>query len=406
MRIPTCAIGVLATALLASGCAESEVAEGPLPSLYAAGTPLWKQLPDKPVGVRPAAEQGARRSFDLRPVVSGLQAPNQVVARPGDDRLYVVEQGGTVRIVEGGRIARRAFLDLRDRTKAEGEQGLLSLAFSPDGATAHVLLTDRRGDTRVLAVPAGRDRADARRARELLFVDQPFDNHNGGTLLHDERGRLVLGLGDGGSAFDPAQRAQDRDERLGKVLRHDGRGWEVVATGLRNPFRMSFDRETGRLWLGDVGQDRLEEVDALFLPEPGVPVPNLGWAAYEGHLPLGRKQLVGRPATLVWPVTSYLHRDGLCSVTGGFVFRGSGIPALRGRYVFGDFCRGTMWTLDAEGAEDRAAADLRREAARLPGLVSFGEGPDGELYAVSIQGSLVRLVAAGRGSPTPEVGTR
>ena len=391
VRIPTSAIGLLCAALAAGGCGAVEPSDAPFLTLYPAGTPLWQQLPDKPPGPSPAREAGARASFALQEVAAGLRQPNQVVARPGDDRLYVIEQGGTVRILDGRRVLPRAFADVRRLTRAEGEQGLLSLAFSPDGDTAHLLLTDRRGDTRVLALPAGRDRADAARARELLAVDQPYENHNGGTLLLDERGRLVLGLGDGGNAFDPEQRAQEPDERLGKILRQDGSAWEVVATGLRNPFRMSFDRGTGRLWLGDVGQDRVEEVDAVFLPEEGVPTPNLGWAAYEGHLPVGRKRLAGR-RSLVWPVTSYLHRDGLCSVTGGFVFRGRGLPRLRGRYVFGDFCRGTMWSLDARGAEDRARADVRREAARLPGLVSFGEGPDGELYAVSIQGSVHRLV--------------
>ncbi|HYF28158.1 MAG TPA: PQQ-dependent sugar dehydrogenase [Baekduia sp.] len=393
MRIPTTAIGVLAAGLLASGCqkATDEPGATAAPSLYPAGTPLWKQLPDKPAGPAPAPEAGTRRSFALRTIVTGLQGPNQLVARPGDDRLYVVEQGGTVRILDGRRVVSRPFVDLRRQTRSEGERGLLSLVFSPDGRTANVLLTDRRGDTRVLAIPAGRDRADTRRARVLLELDQPYENHNGGTLLVDERGRLVLGLGDGGSAFDPQQRAQDLDERLGKILRHDGRGWEVVASGLRNPFRMSFDRETGRLWLGDVGQDRIEEVDALFLPEEGAPTPNLGWAAYEGHLPVGRKQLAGHHR-LTWPVTSYAHRDGHCSVTGGYVSRGRRLAALRGRYVFGDFCRGTIWSLDAAAAEEPARADLRREAARLPGLVSFGEDADGDLYAVSVQGTVAELI--------------
>lgn len=391
MRIPTSLMGLLAAALVSAGCGTVDGEAGQPPSLHRAGTPLWKQLPDKPPGPEGAPVAGVRRSFALRELAAGLRMPNQVVSRPGDDRLYVVEQGGTIRILDGRRIVRRPFADLTGRTKAEGERGLLSLTFSPDGATAFVLLTDRRGDTRVLGLPAGRDRADAAAARELLAVDQPFENHNGGTVLVDERGRLVVGLGDGGGAFDPQQRAQDSDERLGKILRLEGDRWRIVATGLRNPFRMSFDRETGRLWLGDVGQDRVEEIDAFFLPEEGVPTPNLGWAAYEGHLPVGRKELAGT-RNLTWPVASYLHREGRCSVTGGHVSRGAGLPSLRGRYVFGDFCRGTIWSMRAEGAEDRDAADLRREAARLPGLVSFGEGPRGELYAVSIQGSVHRLV--------------
>jgi glucose/arabinose dehydrogenase len=208
-----------------------------------------------------------------------------------------------------------------------------------------------------------------------------------------------VGLGDGGSAFDPGQRAQNPRTRLGKLLRLDPArpelGWRVVATGLRNPWRMAFDRETGMLWLGDVGQDRVEEVDALFLPEDGQRVPNLGWAAYEGDLPLGRKRLnEGDP--LVWPVAGYRHREGRCSVTGGHVYRGRRIPAMRGRYLYGDFCRGTVWSLDARGAGRPRVIDLRREAVRVPGLVSFGEDLDGELYALSAEGTVSRIVAPTR----------
>jgi hypothetical protein len=403
VRIPTLLIGLgLTIGLAACGAgddpdAPAERAAAPAQSAPApdeSKLPLWKRRPDKPAGPEPAPVVGQRRSFELERVASGLQAPNQLVARTGDRRLFVTEQAGLVRTLPG----KRRWLDLRRRTKADGERGLLSLAFSRDGRTAYVLLTTREaGDTRVLALPVRDGRAQASRARTVLALDQPYENHNGGTVLVDERDRVVVSLGDGGSAFDPQQRAQDPDQQLGKLLRWDpseaGRPrWEVVATGLRNPFRVSFDRETGRLWVGDVGQDRLEEVSAIFLPEPGVPVPNLGWAAYEGHLPLGQKRLVGRPETLVWPVASYGHRDGLCSVTGGFVARGAGAPAaLRGRYLYGDFCRGTMWSLDPAAAEDLRRADHRQEVARLPGLVSFGEARDGTLYAVSIQGDVHRL---------------
>ncbi|WP_205697140.1 sorbosone dehydrogenase family protein [Conexibacter sp. SYSU D00693] len=407
MRAVALATGLLlaATATAAAGCAadavdEPDGATAARPAARTSTLPLWRQPPDKPPGPAPAPVVGDRRSFALREVARGLRQPNQLVARPGDDRLYVVEQRGVVRVLgAGGAVRDEPFLDLRARTRALGEQGLLSLAFADEGRTAVVLHTTRRGGhSRVLAIPAGEHRAALDRARTLLAVRQPFENHKGGTVLVDERGRVVVGLGDGGSAFDPGQRAQDPRTQLGKLLRRglDGR-WEVVATGLRNPFRMSFDRETGRLWLGDVGQDRVEEVDALFLPETGAPVPNLGWAAYEGDLPLGRKRLASR-AQLTWPVASYRHRDGHCSVTGGFVSRGPRLDALRGRYVFGDFCRGTMWSLDAAGAEDPARLDLRREAERLPGLVSFGEDGRGELYALTIDGVVHRLVAPGSGA--------
>lgn len=397
MRIPTVLIGIVAMlAAGPAGCADEPAA----PAQDARQVPLWKLPPDKPAGPTPPAVEGRRRSFSLVRLAGGFEQPNQVVARHGDDRLFVVEQAGVIRTLPG----RRRWLDVRDRTEAVGEQGLLSLAF--DRQHAYLLLTTPGdGDTRVLQVPVTRSgRPEMARARTVLAVEQPYENHKGGTLLVDERGRIVVGLGDGGSAFDPQQRGQEPRDRLGKILRWDPTQaeetpeWSVVAIGLRNPFRMSFDPATGRLWLGDVGQDRVEEVDAFHLPETGVPVPNLGWAAYEGHLPLGRKRLQGSRESLTWPVASYRHRGGHCSVTGGHVARGPHVPdRLRGRYVFGDFCRGTIWSLDARGVEDRDRLDLRREVARLPGLVSFGEDRRGRLLAVSIQGDILRLVDPDRG---------
>lgn len=379
----------------ASGCESTrQVAErSARPEL-----PLWRQPPDKRPGPALAPVAGRARSFELRTLARGLSAPVQVVSRPGDPgRLYVAEQAGLVRVLGRSGERARTYLDLRPQVRTGLERGLLSIVFSPRGERLYALYTNRRGDTRVREYRAGARAASPTDARTLLALDQPFENHNGGTLLFDERGRLVLGLGDGGSAFDPDQRAQHARSRLGKILRSELRGarpkWEIVASGLRNPWRMSFDRLTGRLWLGDVGQDRVEEVDALWLPETGQRVPNLGWAAYEGPLPLGRKRL-DRGGPLVWPVAGYRHEAGHCSVTGGYVYRGRAIRRLRGRYLFGDFCRGTMWSLRADAGG--AARDLRREEARLPGLVSFGEGPRGELYAVSAQGTVERLFDVAR----------
>ena len=379
VRIPTWVVGLVAAGVVA-GCGAADD-EAPRP-LYSARTPLWKQLPDRPPGPRPQPVRGRARSFAVERVAGGFHMPVQVVARAGEpDRLYVVERGGLIRVVENGRVLPRPWADLRARVRADGERGLLSLVFSRDGRRSYVLYSDRRGDSRVVELPR----------RTLLRVRQPYENHKGGTLLVDERDRLVAGLGDGGSAFDPQQRGQDPRQSLGKLLRREADGeWGVVATGLRNPWRMSFDRAGGRLWLGDVGQDRVEEIDAFWLPEPGVPVPNLGWAAYEGDLPLGRKHLAAG-GRLTWPVASYLHRGGHCSVTGGYVYRGRAVPALRGRYVFGDFCRGTLWSVAARGADDPALLDMRREAARLPGLTSFGEDEAGDLYATTADGGLWRL---------------
>ncbi len=357
--------------------------------------PSYRQPPDKPAGPRLAELSGERRSFRLRTIRRGLAAPMQVVARPGDPRLFVVEQAGRIRVLDpsGRRLERAPYLDVRDDVKAGAELGLLTAAFSPDGRRLVAMWTDRRMDTRVWEFPASDRRADRAAGRRLLAVDQPYENHKGGTLLFDPEGRLLLGLGDGGSAFDPQNRGQDPGGTLARILRHDGRRWSTVAIGLRNPWRMDLDPATGILWAGDVGQDRFEEVDAMTLPEPGEAPLNLGWAAYEGREPLGRKPLTGAPEDLVWPVTAYPHDGTACSVTGGAVHRGPGLPRLRGRYVYADFCRGTFFSLDARGARDRDLADVRREAAAtpMPGITSFGRGPDGTLYAVAYEGRLARL---------------
>jgi glucose/arabinose dehydrogenase len=312
-----------------------------------------------------------------------------VISRPGQDGIYVVEQSGTVRpVVSGGPGV--PVLDISSRTRASGERGLLSAVFAPDGGSIVALYTTRGGDTRVTSFALGGAGAAGEDGTVLLRVRQPFENHNGGTVLYDERGRLLVSLGDGGSAFDPGNRGQDPDEPLGSILRRENGRWETIAIGLRNPWRMAFDGGTGMLWIGDVGQDRFEEINAVYPPETGQPRINFGWAAYEGHLPLGRKPLTRGPLT--WPLAGYPHKGGHCSVTGGAVYRGMGVPVLRGRYVYGDFCRGTVWSLDASGAERRRNLDIRREAARVPGLTSFGTDGRGELYAVSIQGAVSKIV--------------
>ena len=387
----------LAVLALAAGCSDPERGTAPKAG---ARVPLWRQPPDRPPGPPLPVVRGRARSFALVPVARGLRQPVQVIARPGSRRLYVVEQAGVIRALARRRPAAVAYLDIRDEVLAGGERGLLSAAFSPGGGALVVMFTDEAGDTRVVRYRARATRAEEATARTLLAVPQPYENHKGGTLLFDPQGRLLLGLGDGGSAFDPDHRAQDMGQRLGKIVRYvpdlpEG-GWRVVALGLRNPWRMSFDRATGRLWLGDVGQDRVEEIDALTLPEEGQRLLNLGWPAFEGDRPLGRKPLSGG-GRLTWPVAGYGHAEG-CAVTGGHVYRGRAVPALRGRYVFGDFCTGTLWSLDAGVAATGRGADLRREMATLPGLASFGEDRRGELYAVSVRGSVHRLAPRRRSS--------
>jgi glucose/arabinose dehydrogenase len=328
-------------------------------------------------------------------VVAGLDAPTGIVARPGDaHRLYVLEQKGTVRIVAGRRILPRPFLDLRDRLKSGGERGLLGLAFHPDHARngrLFVHYTDRRGDTRVVEYRARGDRVEPASGRVILRVRQPYENHKGGQLAFGPDGRLYLGLGDGGSAFDPEGRGQRLDTFLGKLLRRDvdrpGSRWEMAAFGLRNPWRFSFDRGSGDLWLADVGQDAYEEIDHV--PAGERRLLNFGWGVYEGPVRQPRRRpLERRRGHLTWPAFSYGRRDG-CSVTGGYVYRGRRIPALEGRYLFGDLCTGRLWTLRARGGGD---PPVRREIPRLPFVTSFGEDAAGELYAVTYDGRLSALM--------------
>jgi glucose/arabinose dehydrogenase len=336
----------------------------------------------------PAAESAFRRAV----VARGLDSPVHVVSTPSEPRrLYVVEQGGTIRVVEGGRLRSRLFLDVRSRITAGGEQGLLGLAFDPAYASnrlVYVNYTDTSGDTRVV-----RYRTDGRRvrpgtARLLLRVDQPYSNHNGGNLVFGPDGRLYVGLGDGGSGGDPEGRAQNPRALLGKMLRlnvrRPGSRPQIVGLGLRNPWRYSFDRETGDLYIGDVGQGAIEEVD--FTPRRSPGLENYGWDLYEGS----RRFEEGEPGPgrLVFPVFEYGREGGSCSVVGGFVYRGKARPSELGRYIVGDYCSGYVWSFEVAGGDARG---VRREPFRLEGLTSFGEDVAGEIYAVTQGGTLFRL---------------
>jgi glucose/arabinose dehydrogenase len=335
----------------------------------------------------PASEEPLR----LVEVASGLASPVQVVASGEPGTLYAVEQEGTIRVLRGSEVEPAPFLDISDQVLADGEQGLLALAFHPgfpDDPRFYVHYSNLDGDTRVVEYRT--TAAGPQRTRELLAVDQPYENHNGGQLAFGPDGLLYLGLGDGGGAFDPEGRSQDLGTRLGKLLRLDVDGadadWEIVANGLRNPWRFSFDRETGDLWIGDVGQDRWEEVNHVAAGATGLL--NFGWDAYEGDDRVESKELSGG-GRLVRPVAVYAHDVG-CSITGGFVYRGSAVPALRGRYLYGDYCSGTVWSLRLESGR---ATDVRREQVNVPLLASFGEDADGELYLVSQGGAVFRLAA-------------
>ena len=369
-----------ACALLAACGSEPGGSEGTIPVVTAptATDGAATERADEPLRIR------------LEVVVNGLDAPVGMASTPSEpDRLYIVEQPGSVRIVENGELLPGPFLDIRSKVKSGGEQGLLSLAFDPDydsNRLFYVDYTDMNGDTRVVEYEA--DGAEPRERRELLFVDQPYANHNGGQLAFGPDGRLYVGMGDGGAGGDPENRAQNLDERLGKLLSTDparSDGWRIEGYGLRNPWRSLVARGRGDLWIGDVGQGEWEEIDHTPTESPGLE--NYGWDVYEGTHVYEDKD-PNPEGHLVMPVYEYSHDEG-CSVTGGFVYRGDDIPAARGRYFFADYCSDRMWSLLLRGAE---AADVRRDAIAVSSLSSFGEDARGELYAMSLNGELVKLV--------------
>jgi glucose/arabinose dehydrogenase len=336
----------------------------------------------------------------LARVAAGLERPVHVASTPGErDRLYVVEQAGTVRVIQRGRVRSAPFLDIRDRVACCGEQGLLSLAFHPRYPAVrrvYVNYTNRSGNTRVVAyrVNATRTRAVRTSGRLLLALDQPYANHNGGQIAFGPNGYLYVATGDGGAAGDPENRAQSMRTRLGKLLRVDvrTRGARIVALGLRNPWRFSVDRRTGRFYVADVGQAVWEEVSIWHPRARGLE--NYGWRRYEGRSVFDGGTALYRPSRLLMPVHEYVHADGACSITGGFVYRGSRIPRLRGRYFFGDYCTGRVSSFVLRSG--RAAGLRVHTNLTVPGnLSSFGEGPTGELFLVSHNGGRIyRLVSS------------
>jgi glucose/arabinose dehydrogenase len=332
----------------------------------------------------PAAAQQA--TLSLRPVVSGLESPVNVTApRSEPGRLYVVEQPGRILVVENGRVRDEPFLDIRSLVRSGGEQGLLSVAFHPtygSNRRFYVNYTDGDGNTNVVEYRSDGTRAIPGSARRLLFVRQPYANHNGGQLAFGPDGRLYVGMGDGGSGGDPENRAQNMRTLLGKLvsLNVATKGAKIEALGLRNPWRFSFDRRTGDLWIGDVGQSAWEEVD--FLPRRSPGLENYGWDAYEGRARYEPKPI--RRGRLIRPIAVYGRGDG-CSISGGFVYRGA-IAAAKGRYFYGDYCSGTIWSIK------RGARPLvRKEPFRVEAPTSFGEDARGELYVVSHRGTIYRL---------------
>jgi glucose/arabinose dehydrogenase len=352
---------------------------------------------EEPEPLPPARESGRAHHFEVERIAAGLNRPTWVGAAPGDtDALWVLTQPGRVLRLEGGET--QTVLDLGQRVRTGAEQGLLGIAFHPDFAENRRLYlhwSDRRGATRVAEFHLGGDgTVDPRERRPLLHLDQPEENHNGGQLAFGPDGRLHLGLGDGGGAFDPRGNAQDPESLLGKLVSADVEErrprWRVELTGLRNPWRFWFDPALAEVWIGDVGQDRIEEVNRVRL-EPDEAPKNLGWGAYEGAERTSAGHELDESGELVWPVAAYGRTDG-CSVIGGPVYRGAALPGLSGRYVYGDFCSGHLWSL--RPTPEGRAADVRRERVRLPQLTHVGTDADGEIVLASAAGHVYRAVAS------------
>ncbi|MEX2586960.1 MAG: PQQ-dependent sugar dehydrogenase [Actinomycetota bacterium] len=346
--------------------------------------------------------------------VGDFDQPTHLASPPDDDRIFVVEKGGRIVEVVDGQARTPAFLDISDEVSAGGEQGLLSVVFAPDFADSglfYINYTDASGSTQIeeLEIDAGDpNRADPGSRRTLLTLNQPFANHNGGLVAFDPDGMLVIGMGDGGSGGDPDNRAQDLGDLLGKMLRIDpgspaeGRPYgipednpfvdsddarpEIWAYGLRNPWRWSFDSDTGDLYLADVGQNRVEEINYV---EPGDQAgANYGWSRYEGNEVFDSSQQIDE-SNLVSPIFTYPNGSENCSVTGGAVYRGP-VRSLSGYYLYADFCGGVVKgfrVVNGMPVDIRTFDDLQVEA-----LSSFGTDSAGNMYVLSLRGGVYRIV--------------
>jgi glucose/arabinose dehydrogenase len=312
--------------------------------------------------------------------IASLNQPLGMAVRRGDPSLYVAQKSGQVVALRGG--GATPVLDIGGQVSQGAEQGLLGVAISPDGGTMVINYTDNRvspGDTHIVTYAMGAGGPNPATGREIFSVHQPFANHNGGNLVFGPDGALWVGLGDGGSGGDPSNNAQNDATPLGKLIRMNPANgqWSIWARGLRNPWRYSFDAATGGLFIGDVGQNAWEEIDAA---RPGQPAgANYGWSQFEGtHVYDASRSAPGA----IPPVYEYSHNGGGCSVTGGYVYRGGRNPAMNGVYLFGDFCLGHVLGLYG-GVRDLGMV--------VSNLSSFGQDLNGELYAFSLSGPVYRI---------------
>jgi glucose/arabinose dehydrogenase len=357
--------------------------------------PTPAALPDKDVTVR--LEH-----------VADANAPTAMATRAGTPNLYIAERAGRVRVLDpgSGRLG-DPIIDISSDVSTNGERGLLGITFSPDGGRLYLSSTDRGGDNRLDEYVMSGDVVDLVTKRTLFSIEHPASNHNGGDITFGPDGMLWYGLGDGGGGGDQYGNAQNVNTLLGSILRIDvnGRGAgeysippdnpfangagrpEIWLYGVRNPWRFSFDRETSDLWIGDVGQDKAEEIDLLRAPDRGRGA-NLQWPLREGF----ERYKGDAPAGSVDPIFEYGRADGSCSIIGGYVYRGAAIASLRGAYLFGDYCEGTIRALFTDN-EQVVERSLGANADR-GNLASFGQDQDGELWTLSLDGTVARIVAA------------
>ncbi|MBC8076458.1 MAG: PQQ-dependent sugar dehydrogenase [Chloroflexales bacterium] len=379
-----------------------ETAAAPVPTAAA-------EQPTTAAAQPTAAQSTAPISIRLEPVAAGFDSP-LYATHAGDDsgRLFVVEKRGTIAIMRDGKRLEQPFLDIVDRVGSDAsERGLLSVAFHPkyrENGLLFVYYTNKAGNVTIsrFARADSPDAADPASEQVLLTVDKPAANHNGGLVKFGPDGYLYIGTGDGGRAGDPWGNAQNPDALLGKLLRIDvdngqpyaipadnpfrnsGGRPEIWATGLRNPWRFSFDRADGTLFIADVGQNEFEEINVQPGNAAGL---NYGWNITEGQNCY--QQSGCDTANLIAPAAQYSHDEG-CSVTGGYVYRGAASPSLTGTYIFGDYCSGRVWAMRNAGGAWAAEEVLKVDFQ----LASFGEDQAGELYATGIDdGTLYKIVA-------------
>jgi glucose/arabinose dehydrogenase len=343
----------------------------------------------------------------LTPVVGGLKNPVAFAVRAHDPQAFYVAEQHTGRIlrVVNGHVVGNPVLDIGNEVTQGNEQGLLGIVFSNDGRRLYINYTDTSppaGNTHVQEFTMRGKVADIATRRNVLTVEQPFTNHNGGNLVFGPDNMLYIGLGDGGAAGDPMGNAQNRNVLLGKMLRIDPRQHgnapysvpsdnpfvntanarpEVWMYGLRNPWRYSFDRATGDFWIGDVGQNAWEEID---FAKPGQKGTNWGWDRLEGNHPYEGSA----PPNAVPPIFETSHSDGYCAIVGGYVYRGTRIPAMRGAYLFTDNCKSDLLALTQQNGKLVAERPLGVSGTALS---SFGEDAKGELYVLSLSGTVYRI---------------